>query len=42
MINDPGETKNLADNPEYAVHLKKHRELFADWLKKTDDTYSDG
>jgi arylsulfatase A-like enzyme len=39
MVNDPGETKNLAENPEYAAHLKQHQELFADWLKKTDDTW---
>ncbi|MDF7807972.1 sulfatase-like hydrolase/transferase [Pontiellaceae bacterium B12219] len=41
MINDPGETRNLAENPEYAEQLKHHRALFADWLKKTDDTYSE-
>jgi arylsulfatase A-like enzyme len=39
MAKDPGETKNLAENPEYAEVLKKHRKLFSDWLKKTDDTY---
>lgn len=42
MTRDPGETKNLAGNPEYAEVLKKHRQLFADWLKKTDDTYREG
>lgn len=41
MINDPGETKNLVADPAYAPQLKKHRELFADWLKRTDDTYSE-
>jgi arylsulfatase A-like enzyme len=41
MIKDPGETKNLAGNPEYAAQLELHRKLFADWLKKTDDTYSE-
>lgn len=39
MINDPGETRNLADLPEYAGHLQKHRDLFAEWLNTTDDTY---
>jgi hypothetical protein len=41
MINDPGETHNLAENPEYAEQLKRHRKLFSDWLKKTDDTYTE-
>ncbi|WP_372807856.1 sulfatase [Pontiella sp.] len=41
MINDPGETRNLAANPEYAERLEMHRKLFADWLEKTDDTYSE-
>jgi choline-sulfatase len=41
MINDPGETRNLAANPEYAAQLELHRKLFADWLSKTDDTYSE-
>ena len=39
MINDPGETQNLAGNPEYAPQLARHRKLFADWLERTDDTY---
>ena len=41
LVNDPGETKNLAQNPEYAAQLKRHRKLFSDWLAKTDDTYRD-
>jgi arylsulfatase A-like enzyme len=41
MVNDPGETRNLANNPEYAGQLSKHRELFANWLKETDDTYAE-
>jgi len=40
MINDPGETKNLAGNPEYANQLKRHQQLLKDWLSQTDDTYS--
>jgi len=41
MVNDPGETRNLAGLPDYAGQLKKHRALFAEWLKTTDDTYRD-
>ena len=41
MINDPGETRNLAGDPAYASQLTKHRELFAQWLIKTDDTYTE-
>jgi choline-sulfatase len=39
MVNDPGETRNLVDSPEYADRLANHRELFTQWLEKTDDTY---
>ena len=41
MANDPGETRNLANNPEYTGQLGKHRELFANWLKETDDRYAE-
>ena len=40
MVNDPGETQNLANNREYATQLQHHRDLFADWLERTDDTWS--
>ena len=40
MQNDSGETRNLAGDTAYASQLKKHRELFASWLKRTDDTYT--
>ena len=39
MINDRGETRNLAGLPEYAGQLQRHRDLFAEWLNATDDTY---
>ncbi len=39
MSKDPGETRNLAKDPAYAKVLDEHREFFADWRKKTDDTY---
>ena len=41
MINDPGETRNLAGLPQYAGQLQTHRELFAEWLRETDDTYAE-
>ncbi len=41
MFDDPGETRNLVGNPEYAGQLRRHRKLFADWLSSTDDTYND-
>ena len=41
MVNDPGETRNLVDSPEYTDQLTKHRDLFAQWLERTDDTYSE-
>ena len=41
MIRDPGETTNLSDNPEYAQELNRHRKLFADWLQRTDDSYTE-
>jgi hypothetical protein len=41
MVNDPGETRNLVDSPEYAGQLAKHRDLFAQWLERTDDTYGE-
>jgi arylsulfatase A-like enzyme len=39
MVNDPGETRNLATDPKYAEELATHRRYLAEWLKKTDDTY---
>ena len=39
VIKDPGETRNLSDDPAYSEQLEKHRKLFADWLRATDDTY---
>jgi len=39
VIKDPGETRNLAADPAFAKELEKHRKLFAEWLKATDDTY---
>ena len=34
---DPFETVNLAENPEYAVPLKKLQDTLQDWQKETAD-----
>lgn len=34
---DPGETRNLADAPEYRHVLAEHRALMAEWLARTGD-----
>ncbi|MEN8863386.1 MAG: sulfatase-like hydrolase/transferase [Lentimonas sp.] len=39
MINDAGETKNLAADKAYATQLSGHRELLTEWLAETDDTF---
>lgn len=39
VVKDPGETRNLAEDPAYAGQLERHRKLLAEWLKSTDDTY---
>ncbi|RMD82978.1 MAG: DUF229 domain-containing protein, partial [Lentisphaerae bacterium] len=39
MQTDPGETHNLAKDPAYADILQQHRAYFADWLRRTDDTW---
>jgi hypothetical protein len=36
MINDPGETVNLAMNEKYAEQLDRHRGLFKEWIAKLD------
>jgi arylsulfatase A-like enzyme len=37
MINDPGEMRNLVDDPEYKKTLEMHRNLFKEWCKISDD-----
>lgn len=39
MIKDPGKTHNLAADSQYAAVLDQHRDLLAQWLANTDDTY---
>jgi choline-sulfatase len=41
MINDPGERANLAHKPEYQEILARHREMFARYLKETNDPFED-
>lgn len=37
MENDPGEMRNLVDDPEYRQVLTRHRQLLAEWSKISDD-----
>ena len=34
---DPHEVRNLADDPEYSVELRRHRNILKEWMKETDD-----
>ena len=34
---DPHEVRNLAEDPEYAEALSRHRALLADWIERTGD-----
>jgi arylsulfatase A-like enzyme len=37
LKNDPGEMKNLAEDPAYKDVLEQHRRLLKDWVQKTGD-----
>lgn len=37
LVNDPHETVNLVDNPEFADELNKHRQILQTWIEETDD-----
>jgi arylsulfatase A-like enzyme len=37
LKNDPGEMKNLAEDPTYKTVLGKHRRLLRNWVEKTSD-----
>jgi arylsulfatase A-like enzyme len=37
MKKDPGEMRNLVDNPEYKEVLRDHRKLLAEWSESTGD-----
>jgi arylsulfatase A-like enzyme len=39
LKNDPGETRNLAANPEFANELQRHRRLLTEWQAATKDTF---
>lgn len=42
MQEDPGETRNLAPDKDHAEELNRHRELLAEWCRKTKDPFSVG
>ena len=37
LKSDPHETKNLANDPNYQNQLKQHRDILANWIKRTND-----
>ena len=37
LENDPHEIHNLAEDPEFAEELERHRAILAQWMKDTDD-----
>ncbi|MFC1726705.1 sulfatase [candidate division KSB1 bacterium] len=37
LENDPFEINNLADNPQFAEELNRHRNILENWIKETDD-----
>jgi len=37
LKNDPHETVNLVDDPDYADVLEEHRAILAEWIDETDD-----
>ncbi len=39
MQKDPGETVNLAEKPEYAKELERHRRFLAEWCQATGDPF---
>lgn len=39
MQEDPGETHNLARQPDHQQELARHRDLLREWLTKTDDEF---
>ncbi len=38
LVNDPWETKNLADNPEYADYIRELTVVMKDWIKRAGDS----
>ena len=37
---DPGETRNLVDEPKLADELRRHRQLLRQWCRKTNDRFA--
>ena len=37
LENDPHETRNLANDPDDANEFKRHQQILATWIKRTDD-----
>ncbi len=37
MENDPGEMRNLVDDPQFRNVLAEHRRFLVDWIKISDD-----
>jgi arylsulfatase A-like enzyme len=40
LLNDPGESTNLARDAAYVEEINKHRQLLKEWMEKTDDHFS--
>ena len=34
---DPGQMTNLAERPEFALEIERHRALLAEWVDRIDD-----
>jgi arylsulfatase A-like enzyme len=39
MVDDPGETHNLANDPRWAEELERHRQLLVDWIAAAGDRF---
>jgi hypothetical protein len=39
MENDPGETINLAEDPDHKQELERHRKLLRDYITQTEDIF---
>lgn len=40
LQSDPGECKNLAQDPTYDMEIENHRQLLKEWMDKTGDLFS--
>jgi arylsulfatase A-like enzyme len=39
IVNDPGETINLANNPEFSFELDRHRQFLRDYINQSKDIF---